>query len=337
MANVKKVAQVAEVSVATVSRVISGSSFVSPDLTERVYKAMETLKYRPSQLARGLRTQQTYNVGVLIPQIDHPFFSSLTFGVEKALFEKNYRCFVCSTEEDSDKENAYVEALLGQQVGGLIIVPTTSAGESVQKFVEQRVPVVLVDRDLPDAEVDRVLSDNHRGAYELACYILGLGHRDVTVIGTSADSRAMTDRVRGIEQAFAEADTAHTLRFHFQEPLAQFRAGYEIGLQVLSSSPRPTAVMALTDVIAVGVLHAGSELNLDVPRELSVTGFDDIPLASHVIPSLTTVSQPLQEMGGVAAELMLCKIKNPSRAPQQTILPTRLVVRHSTADAKEYV
>lgn len=337
MANVKQVAQAAEVSVATVSRVISGSGFVSPDLTERVYKAMETLKYRPSQLARGLRTQQTYNVGVLIPQIDHPFFSSLTFGVEKELFEKNYRCFVCSTEENPDKENAYVEALLGQQVGGLIIVPTTSAGESIQKFVEQRVPVVLVDRDLPDAEVDRVLSDNHSGAYKLACYILRLGHRDVTVIGTSADSRAMTDRVRGIKQAFAEADTAHTLRFHFQEPLAQFRAGYEIGLQVLSNSPRPTAVMALTDVIAVGVLHAGSELNIDVPRELSVTGFDDIPLASHVIPSLTTVSQPLQEMGSVAANLMLGKIKNSSRAPQQTILPTHLVVRHSTADAKEYV
>lgn len=337
MATVKQVAQAAEVSVATVSRVVSGSGFVSPDLTERVYKAMETLKYRPSQLARGLRTQQTYNVGVLIPQIDHPFFSSLTFGVEKALFQENYRCFVCSTEENPDKENAYVEALLGQQVGGLIIVPTTSAGESIQKVVEQQVPVVLVDRDLPDTKVDRVLSDNYKGAYELARYVLELGHKDVTVIGTSADSRAMTDRVRGIKQAFVEAGTTHTLSFHFQEPLAQFRAGYEIGLQVLSNAPRPTAVMALTDVIAVGVLHAGSELSIDVPGELSVTGFDDIPLASHVIPSLTTVSQPLQEMGSAAADLMLSRISTPSRSPQQKLLSTRLVRRRSTARVQRSV
>ena len=331
MANVKQVAEVAEVSVATVSRVLNGNGFVSADLKARVYDAVEALHYRPSLLARGLRTQQTFNIGVLIPQIDHPFFGILTFGIEKALFEQHYRCFVCSAEENSDKENAYIEALLGQQVSGLIIVPTTSAGESVKKFVDQQVPVVLVDRDLPGAKVDRVLSNNYEGAYELASYILNLGHRDVTIIGTSADSWAMTDRVRGIEQAFNDAETAETLSFHFQEPLEQFRAGYEVGLRVLSKTPRPTAVMALTDVIAVGVLHASSELNIHVPTELSVTGFDDIPLALHVIPPLTTVAQPLQEMGSAAANLLLSKIANPLRLPQQQILPTRLVKRRSTA------
>lgn len=333
MANVKQVAEAAAVSVATVSRVITGSGFVSPELKARVYSAMETLDYRPSLLARSLRTRQTSTIGVLIPQIDHPFFGILTFGIEKALFEKGYRCFVCSTEESTDKEDAYIDALLAQQVTGFIIVPTTSAEEGVRKLLQKSLPVVLMDRDLANVAVDRVSSDNFSGAYEVALHLIELGHRRVSVIGTSGTSRAISDRIAGIKKAFNEIPGAHELRIHFQKPLAQFAAGYELSKQILQAAPRPTAILALTDLIAVGVLHASYELGLSVPRDLSVTGFDDIPLATYVLPALTTVSQPLHELGRVAAQQMLDKVANPYRPPQQVVLPTHLVVRHSTATA----
>ena len=333
MANVKRVAEEAAVSVATVSRVLNGSGFVSPDLRARVHTAVDALNYRPSLIARSLRTQQTSNIGVLIPQIDHPFFGVLTFSVEKALFEEGYRCFVCSTEEDASKEEAYIEALLAQQVNGLIVVPTASAEEGVQKFLQKQTPIVLIDRDLPRIAVDRVSSDNFSGAHEVASHLIGLGHRRVSVIGTSARSRAIRDRVAGIEKAFAELADTHELQIHFQEPLAQFEAGYESGKRLLRLKDRPTAILALTDVIAVGVLHASAELEIDVPGELSVTGFDDIPLATYVLPALTTVAQPLRELGRIAARLMLEKVANPGRPVQQVVLPTNLVVRRSTAAA----
>lgn len=335
MANVKRVAEAAAVSVATVSRVINGSGFVSLDLKQRVYRAMEALDYRPSTLARGLRTQQTFNIGVLVPQIDHPFFGALTFALEKSLFERRYRCFVCSTEEDSEKEDIYLDALLTQHVSGLIIVPTDSAGASIQKFIAQQTPVVLVDRDLPGVTVDRILSDNAKGAYDLARYLFELGHRKVAVIGTSARSRAMTDRVAGLEQAFNTLSSSCDLQVHFQEPLTQFDAGYETGIRLLSGELKPTAIIALTDVIAVGVLHASAELGITVPDDLSVTGFDDIPLARHVLPALTTVAQPLHQIGQGAAELMLSKIAEPSKPARQMLLPTKLMVRGSTGAARQ--
>ncbi len=334
MANVKQVAEAASVSVATVSRVVNESGYVSPDLKKRVYNAVESLNYRPSALARSLRTQQTFNIGVLVPQIDHPFFGILAFATERALFEARYRCFVCSAEEDADKEDAYIDALLGQRVNGVITVPTKSAGEGVQRLLEQQTPVVLIDRDLPSVAVDRVLSDNFGGAYELAVHLLELGHRNVSVIGTTAKGHAINDRIAGLERAFNKLSDHGNLQICLQEPLAQFEAGYETGLYLLSKDPRPSAIIALTDVIAVGVLHASAELGLKVPDDLSVSGFDDIPLARYVFPALTTVAQPLHEMGRVAAKLMLSKIAEPSRTPQQTVLPTKLVVRRSTGVAQ---
>ncbi|MDQ3399259.1 MAG: LacI family transcriptional regulator, partial [Deinococcota bacterium] len=324
MATVKEVAKAAKVSVATVSRVISGAGYVSPQLKERVQAAMATLSYHPSAVARSLRTQQTYNVGVLIPQIDHPFFSTLTFAIEGTLFKSQYRCFVCSAEENPQKEEAYIDALLSQRVGGVILVPTGQQEAGVRRLLAQGVPVVLIDRDLPTVEVDRVLSDNYHGAAELTRHLVALGHRRLGVIGTSESSQAMSERLRGTRETLLEAGL-EPAEPCLQAPLEQFGAGYETAIRLLARSPRPTAIMALTDVMAVGVMHAATDLGLTLPGDLSVTGFDDIPLASHVLPALTTVAQPLHAMGSAAAELLRKRMAGPGSAPERTVLPTRLV------------
>ena len=165
MATIKEVAEHAKVSVATVSRVVNNSGYVSADLRERVEKAMHLLNYKPSALARSLRRQETHTIGVLVPELNQPFFGTLVFAMEKTLFARDYRTLICSSEEDAVKEAAYVDILLRQRVDGVILVPTGQSAEGVSRLLQANIPVVLIDRDLPNLAINRVLSDNFGGAY----------------------------------------------------------------------------------------------------------------------------------------------------------------------------
>jgi LacI family transcriptional regulator len=175
LATMKEVADYADVSIATVSRVINNTGYVSPDLAQRVHSAMHDLNYQPSSLARSLRRQQTQTIGLLIPQLDQPFFSMLAYAVEKALFSNDYRTLICSAEESREKEDAYVEMLLRQRVDGVIFAPTGHSADNLSRFLRQNIPVILVDRDLPELNVSKVLSANHKGGYLAMNHLLTLG------------------------------------------------------------------------------------------------------------------------------------------------------------------
>lgn len=331
MSTIKQVADQAKVSVATVSRVINKTGYVSLDLQERVLIAMRDLNYQPSALARSLRRQETQTIGVLVPQLNHPFFGTLAYAVEKTLFANQYRAFICSAEESHEREDAYIDMLLRQRVDGVILVPTGRSAISVNRMIEQKVPVVLIDRDLPAVEISRVLCDNERGAYEAARHLVDLGHRRIVIIGAMVYSEAVVQRLRGIRRAFEEAGIVDSPEPKIPISLEQFEMGYNVAIDVLSHSHRPTAIFALNDVIAVGVLHAASKLGLRVPDDLSVVGFDDIPLASYSIPELTTVAQPIYKMGEAAAQILLEQVVEHTLLPERVILESQLVVRNSTA------
>lgn len=331
MATMKQVADRAEVSVATVSRVINKTGYVSPDLEARVNDAMRALKYQPSALARSLRRQETQTIGVLVPQLDQPFFSALAFAVEKSLFANEYRTIICSAEEDQTKENAYVEMLLRQRVDGVIIVPTGRSVQGLRQFIENDIPVVLVDRDLPLLQVNKVLSDNRRGGYAGMAHLIALGHRNIGVIGAPAYSEAMIQRLDGIRQALNDHGISSKPELLVTGTIQQFEMGYTTGLQLLRSANPPTAIFALTDVIAVGVMHAAAEMKLRVPEHLSVIGYDNIPLATYSVPALTTIGQPIYAMGEAATQVILDRLRNPDRAAQTVTLESTLIVRRSTA------
>lgn len=331
MPTIKQVADHAGVSVATVSRVINKTGYVSPDLQQRVTSAMQELNYQPSALARSLRRQETQTVGVLVPQIDHPFFSALTFSIEKTLFANQYRTFICSAEEDAEKEDAYVQMLLRQRVDGVIITPTGYSADNIRRLLDQGVPVVLVDRDLPALSLSRVLCDNRRGSYQGARYLLDVGHRHIATIGAPAYSEPMIHRLAGIRQAFAEYGINYDAEPFVTGTLQQFDMGYTSARDLLRRTPRPSAIFALTDVMAVGVLHAAADFGLQVPRDLSIIGFDDIPLASHIIPKLTTIAQPIYAMGEMSAQLLLRHMQDPDALMENVILESRLVLRDTTA------
>ncbi len=331
MTTIREVAEHAGVSVATVSRVINKTGVVSPALQERVLRAMQELNYQPSALARSLRRQETHTVGVLVPQLDHPFFGALSFAIEKTLAANDYYTFICSAEESRDKEDAYINMLLRQRVDGVILVPTGHSTENVQQLVERRIPVVLVDRDLPDLEINRVLSNNFQGGYDGARHLLELGHRCIGVIGGPAHSDPIMHRIRGIRKAVADFGVETEPIIQGDDILQQFEMGYTAARELLLQTPRPTAIFALTDVIAVGALHAAAEFGLTPGQDLSLVGFDDIPLASYVIPALTTVAQPIYSMGQTAAQLLLNHIANPDMPIETVVLETKLIIRDSTA------
>ncbi|MBC7811253.1 MAG: LacI family DNA-binding transcriptional regulator [Burkholderiales bacterium] len=331
MATIKEVADHAGVSVATVSRVINKTGYVSLDLQERVVEAMKTLHYRPSALARGLRRQETQTVGVLIPQLDQPFFSALAYAIEQTLFASDYRALICSAEESQSKEVAYVEMLLRQRVDGVILVPTSHSTDSVQRLLEQNVPMVLVDRDIPELTINRVLSDNQQGGYEGATHLIELGHERIGVIHTPLSSEAMAQRVRGVREALDESGIAYNGALFIAGTSHQFEAGYTAAMELLRQTPRPTAIFALTDVMAMGAMRAAAELGLSLPDDLSVMGFDGTPLSEYSIPALTTVAQPTYQMGETAATLMLRQMQEEEASVESVMLETTLIVRHSTA------
>lgn len=334
MATMKEVANEAEVSIATVSRVINNSGYVSPDLEARVKAAMKTLNYQPSSLARSLRRQETQTIGVLIPQLDHPFFSRLCFAIEKALFASDYRALICSAEENREKENAYIQMLLRQRVDGVITVPTGHSIESIHRLMKNSVPVVVLDRDMPELTVSRVTSDNYQGTYDGTKHLIELGHTNIAVIGGPAYSDPMVHRIKGIRAAMED----HGLQISQDRMVIgsqqQFEMGYTATKHFLQGDNPPTAIFALTDVMAVGSLHAASEMGLKLPDDLSVIGFDDIPMAAYYLPSLTTIAQPIYEMGEVAVKLMLKCLREPKKSFETVRLNTRLVKRQSTAQPR---
>lgn len=330
MTTMREVAEYADVSLATVSRVINNVGYVSPDLRERVESAMQALQYRPSALARSLRRQETRTIGVLVPQLDQPFFAALVYAIENLLFENDYRILVCSAQENESKERAYAEILIRQRVDGVIAVPTGQGSVLQELFVKPDLPLVLLDRDLPGMKANRVLVDNAQGGYDGMVHLLSLGHRDVHVIGAPDYSLAMQQRIEGARRALADFGIADHDHCFVSGTLPQYEMGMAAASRLLDQSPRPTAIFALTDVTAVGVMHEAARRGLRLPDDLSVVGFDDIPLAGFMIPSLTTVAQPIQAMGEQAARLVLRQIEQPDHEPECVVLPTQLVVRNST-------
>jgi LacI family transcriptional regulator len=343
MATMKEVAAHVGVSTATVSRVINQNGYVAPALQDKVRRAMEALNYHPSALARGLRRQETQSVGVLVPKLSQPFFSLLGYAIEQALFRQGYRTFLCSAEEDPEKESAYLEMLLRQRVDGTILVPTGRSLANVERLLRTKLPVVLVDRDLPQLQIDRVLSDNVQGAHLVARHLLGLGHQRIAVVGAEPQSESMARRLTGIRQALNEAGIRPTEEHLATGTGEQFELGFVTAQRLLRQRAPPTAVIALTDMLAVGVLHGAWKAGLQLPEDLSVTGFDDIPLASYVLPELTTVAQPITQMGERAVhrllqlvqERLVGLVEDRELKPECVVLPTRLIVRSSTAPPKD--
>jgi LacI family transcriptional regulator len=331
MATMRDVAVRAAVSMATVSHVINGTRYVSPELTERVRAVMTSLNYQPDAVARSLRRRETLTIGLLLPSTEIPFFASVAYSIEKAASDRGYNVILANSDWQLSNELRYLNDLLARRIDGLVCISAEMTAEQIATVIEAGTPVVMFEREMPGFELDAVGIDNFRGAYDATSHLLQLGHRRIAFVEGLANSVLSTDRVNGCRRALQEWGIE-------MDPLLLARGDYlpESGRvaaeNFLKLSEPPTAIFAFNDLMALGVLQVLDQRGLRVPEDVAVVGFDGIPLTQYTSPALTTVRQPLAEMGVAAIELLLARIQDEGPDEAQFIrLDPELVVRDSTA------
>lgn len=337
MVTIQEVADHAGVSRSTVSRVINGYVHVKSDVRERVLKSISELNYRPNKLARSLRKQESNSIGVIVRQQKTPFSSELGYSIESVLFEHGYHSLLCSTDGDYDKESKYIDMLIDYQVGGVILRPNAPFDQSIksiEKLLENDIPVVVLDIEIPNARVSQILSHNHNGGYKGAKYLLELGHRHIAVIASEVDQspslKSGSLRIRGIQQAFLDFPEPVEPIMQFSEEISRFDDGYLSAKEIFQTHPEVTAIFALTDMIAIGAMHAAEEFDLSIPYDISMLGYDGVPVSAYVIPQLSTIVQPIKEMGKIAAHTLLEHIKKDATSVRSVMLENQLAIRGST-------
>lgn len=331
MATINDVAKKAGVSITTVSHVINKTRYVSKELREKVNRAIIEVGYTPNQLARSLRSGVSTTLGLMIPDNSNPYFAEIAKTIEAIGFEFGYSVILCNSAGDLKKEKAYIETLLSHMIDGIIFIAVNSKLENLMKIKEQGIPFVLVDRNIPEFDGDVVLVNNEIGGYLATKHLIDLGHRKIACICGPSDVTPSADRVKGYARALKEAG----LPFIDQYVVAgdfEYQSG-EVAFEKLSKlNDRPTAIFVCNDMMAIGVLRRAKSMNINIPEDISVVGFDNIHFSSAVSPSLTTVSQPTQEISEQAVNILIKKIQKggEARTGVRIVLNPELVVRESS-------
>jgi DNA-binding LacI/PurR family transcriptional regulator len=324
------VARRAGVSTATVSRVLANKPYVREETRQRVLAVVEELGYQPNRVARSLRTRHCNIIGLIISDIQNPFFTSLVRAVEDVAYEHQYAVFLCNSDEDLDKEALYIDLMRAERVSGVVISPTRERETPCHKLVESNVPVVAVDRRIMDLEVDTVVVDNVGASFDLTSHLIEDGHRRIgAVFGRQI---ATTGRER--REGYARALKAHNLPILpdlVRSGLPKEALGYQFARELLDLPDRPTALYAGNNLLAIGAIKAIYERGLRIPDDMALASFDEMDWTSLVQPALTVIAQPTYQLGRTAAGLLLGRIQDSARPTQTIVLKPRLVVRGSCA------
>jgi len=326
--SIKDIAKKAGVSHSTVSRALRDSPLVSQETKERIRRLAEEMGYSPSAVARGLVTQRTHTIGLVVTSIADPFVSRITDGIEDVALNAGYSVFLCNSHADPERELAVVRTFHERRVDG-VIVTASRVGSLYSSLLEELgVPVVLINNQRPGRYVYSVSTDNRDGARKAVDYLIKLGHRRIAYIGSQSRLYAHGERLAG----YREALTAHGLSPDPRYIVADMEAddinrGRRAARDLLSLSPPPTAIFCFNDMTAIGVLVACREMGCRVPEDLSVVGFDDIAMAAFTCPPLTTVRQQCYELGREAMNMMLKLLNN--QEASDLVLPAELVMRES--------
>ncbi|PYE85365.1 LacI family DNA-binding transcriptional regulator [Pseudoroseicyclus aestuarii] len=327
MATLKDVAREAGVSPAAVSRHLNGRITFPQKTRERIDAAIERLAYHPNLTARRLSLGRTRVIGVVLPDIANPFFSEMVAEIERSGSAQGYDISIWSTRGDPRREEAAAGRLREAHVDGLIFASAGADPVALRRTLTGLDRVVLLDEDIPGTALPKVMVENMTGAAAAAEHLLTLGHREIAIIAGPAGSSTVSDRIAGFQTALLAAGLGPA-PVHYAD--FQREAGRRAAEALLALPRRPTAIFACSDELAIGAIVAARAMQLEVPRDLSLVGFDDISYASVLGPALTTVRQPLAQMGQTAVDRLLSLLAGTS-PPLLTRLKTSLVVRDTTA------
>ena len=331
MATIIDVAKLANVSIATVSRVLNDSAYVSPELAERVQKAINQLGYRPNVLARHLRRSENPTIGILIPNSKNPFFAEMAKAIEDYCFEQGFIAVLCDTDDQPEKAIGHLDLLYEQRAAGFVVVSPGQITPRLQELLDAGNQIVVVDRALSTLRADSITSDNYEGGYQAVEHLLELGHRRIGFVISNLAHETIQGRWAGAQDAMRAAGVPIEPLLVFTEGDELPGSGYEGAASILRHKNPPTAIFAFNELMALGVLRFAYEQNIPVPKHLSVIGFDDMMMAKYSTPSLTTIRQPKNELGQKAAEILLRRVQGDDSPIERLTLPTELVVRESTA------
>lgn len=333
MVRISDVAKMANVSTATVSRVLSNSGNVKKETAEKVLEAIKKLNYQPNLLARQLRRLETKTVLVVVPDITNTFFSKILRGIEQVAIENDYEVLLGDTGNSLEREKGYLDILRQKKADGMILL-TARLESHLLEEISREFPVVLACEYLEGSDIPTVSIDNISSARKATEYLISLGHKRIGFLSGPMDVILSRDRLKGFKQGMMQHDIAIEPNL-IQEGDFSFESGFNLMTKLLALSEPPTAVFASSDEMAIGAIKAIKAKGLKVPDDISIVGFDDIKFASIFEPALTTVSQPMFEIGQKAMELLIKLIQKDKLEKSQYILEDQLVIRETCKEKKK--
>ena len=329
MPTMKDIARLAQVSTSTVSHVINGTRFVSDEVREKVLSVVRELDYHPSALARSFKLKQTKTIGMLVTASNNPFFAEVVAAVEGYCAQNDYNLILCNTDGDSARLEKSLQTLLQKQVDGLLLMCTETYSEQHIPFMPA-VPTVIMDWWPTALSADKIFEDSELGGYLATKCLIEHGHRRIGIITGNLQKPLALNRLNGYKKALLEAGISFNedwiVESHFDF------AGGIMGMEkLLQQQTRPTAVFACSDTIALGVYQTAWRHQLRIPQDISIIGYDDINLSQYLAPPLSTIHQPKIELGKMAVEMLLERIKNSAQTDRTLMLQPRLILRDSVA------
>ena len=330
--SIKDIARLARVSHPTVSRALQNSPLVNAKTAAKIRKIADEAGYRPSAVARGLVTRRTRTIGLVVTTVNDPFAAEVTLGIEQAANEHGYSVYLANSNAEPERERRMVQAFAEQRVDGIIVTSSRVGALYLPLLAEMMVPIVLLNDQYPGEFVHSVLIENVQGTRAAVTHLIELGHRRIAYVGDRSGYHSDTERLNGYKEALAAAEIAFAPELAVAgdgRPEAAIKAVN--GLLALDHAP--TAICCYNDMTALGAMHAIHSRGLDIPGDISVTGFDDLFFASYLQPPLTTVHQPMRRMGQMAMESLL-KLMSGEESVALTRVESKLVVRESTGKAK---
>ncbi|MGE5549105.1 MAG: LacI family DNA-binding transcriptional regulator [Bacteroidota bacterium] len=329
MATIRDVAKLAGVSFKTVSRVINNDPYVSTETLAKVKRVIEELGYRPNINARGLAVNRTFLIGLVIPEITSAAYAMMIHGVEEVSSSQDYRLVLCSTRHSRKKEASLFESLAAaRRVDGILFFSNHIDTSYITRMKEFDMPFVVIDRDVEDEAIPCVYTNNRDGVHRTTSHLISTGRSRIAYITPVIDTCTTVERLEGYERAMRD----HGLDYQGRtivDHTGDRSKGFMAMNQLLARADRPDGVVAFNDLLAIGAMQAIKEHGLRVPEDIAVVGFDDIEAASLVEPALTTVRQPLDEIGQVACKMLLQLINNEDLPIRKAVFDPILVVRES--------
>lgn len=327
MVTIQEVAKEAKVSVATVSRYLNNPEIVATKTRERVEASIKKLNYAPSMLGRNLRKLESKLLIVLIPGISNPFYTEIIDGIEDTAIEQGYNILLCQTDSDPKREETYFNLIKNQLAAGIITMDPTVDREKISGLARQ-FPLVQCSEYDESGEISFVSIDNKAAAYEGTKYLIEQGHTKIGMVNSDEKFLYARERQAGFSKAMAEAGIEVEEKWIYAADNLEFDSGRYALRTLKEQGELPTAVFAVSDILAIGFMNEAQQQGLKIPESISVLGFDNVSFAKMFNPRLTTIGQPMYEMGEQAATMLINKING--EAVESTILDHKLIVREST-------